>query len=185
MNRALVELSSVYRPLFVYVSRAQDTDSRVRKKKRDFWTGAKNCGRWSDGKKVSHWAVCFSCQVRFIEILSIRLVLRRGSPRSTPISLSLALPGFCFSALAQLGILRVIYPRFMRSPRRTRDARHASELRIYRQTPAKRFWNFFSIFVSVQFENSANLRHREESQEKRNKDTYLLTFFLSFFLTYV
>lgn len=73
----------------------------------------------------------------------------------------------------------------MRSPRRTRDARHASELRIYRQTPAKRFWNFFSIFVSVQFENSANLRHRKESQEKRNKDTYIVTYLLSFFLTYL
>lgn len=49
-------------------------------------------------------------------------------------------------------------------------------------TPAKRFWNLFLwIFVSVRsLKIPRKLRHREESQEKRNKDTYLLSFLLTF-----
>lgn len=75
----------------------------------------------------------------------------------------------------------------MRSPRRTRDARHASELRIYRQTPAKRFWNFFWIFVSVQFENSAKAPSPRgiPRETKQGYILTLLTFFLPFFLTYL
>lgn len=43
-------------------------------------------------KKSSRWAVCFSCQVRFIEILSIRLV--RSPPPAKSLFLSRALPVF-------------------------------------------------------------------------------------------